>query len=81
MMAHKTDLDDWVRIAIEASGGSASIVDVAKHIWTNHQRDLERSGNLLFTWQYDMRWAANRLRRRGVMKNVNASPSGTWELA
>jgi hypothetical protein len=80
-MAAKADLDTWVRDALRDLGGRASIVEVAKTIWKQHETDLLSSGNLFFTWQYDMRWAANRLRRRGAMKAVAVSPSGIWELA
>jgi hypothetical protein len=79
-MAKKTDLDDWVVEAIRHHGGSASLLDVAKYIWKKYEGELRQSGDLCFTWQYDMRWAANRLRRRGIMKPVSASPSGVWEL-
>jgi hypothetical protein len=79
-MADKLDLDTWVREAIHEQGNRASLVAVAQHIWANHEVDLRSSGDLFFTWQYDMRWAANRLRRRGIMKPVEMSPSGVWEL-
>ena len=79
-MAEKADLDGWVRDALSSSGGKASLVQVAKHIWIRHETDLRGSGDLFYTWQYDMRWAANRLRRRGIMKPVISSPSGIWEL-
>lgn len=79
-MAEKSDLDTWVRDALRNGGGRASLVDVAKYIWKNHEADLRTSGDLFYTWQYDMRWAANRLRRRGTMKAVSVSPSGIWEL-
>ena len=80
-MATKHDLQDWVRFALRDLGGSASLVAVAKHIWATHESELKSSGDLFFTWQYDMRWAANVLRRRGVMKPAEASPTGVWELA
>jgi len=79
-MAENLDLDTWVRKAIHDQGNRASIIAVAKHIWANHEADLRSSGDLFFTWQYDMRWAANRLRRQGIMKPVEMSPSGEWEL-
>jgi len=34
-----------------------------------------------FTWQYDIRWAANLLRRSGLMKPAESSPHGLWELS
>jgi hypothetical protein len=80
-MATKHDLQDWLIDALRACGGRGTIVQLAEHIWMHHRADLERSGNLLFTWQYDMRWAANALRRKKVIKGVDLSPRGVWELA
>ncbi|MGP9809006.1 hypothetical protein ACT3TQ_13245 [Halomonas sp. AOP12-C2-37] len=79
-MASKEDLQDWVADAIRAHGGKAKLVQVAKYIWDNYEAELKRSGNLLYTWQYDMRWAANALRNRGVLRSADASPRGLWEL-
>jgi two-component SAPR family response regulator len=61
-MATKADLEHWVLEGVKASGGEASIVQVAEHIWKNYRSELENSGQLLYTWQYDMRWAAQNLR-------------------
>ena len=79
-MATKTDLRDWVYQAVTDAGGKATIVEVAKHIWSKHESELRASGPLFYTWQYDIRWAANRLRRSGVMKAAESSPTGIWEL-
>jgi hypothetical protein len=77
----KHDLERLVKEALQSLGGKATVADVARHIWENHENDLRQSGDLLFTWQYDMRWAANRLRRSNVMLEAETSPKGTWELA
>jgi hypothetical protein len=79
-MATKHDLQDWVRNALIQAGGRSPLVEVAKHIWKNHERELLKSGDVFYTWQYDMRWAANVLRRNGTMKPAEASPNGVWEL-
>lgn len=79
-MTKKEDLRNWVRDALKSAGGKASIVDIAKAIWILHEVDLKTAGDLFYTWQYDMRWAANSLRRRGVLKDVSLSPRGVWEL-
>jgi hypothetical protein len=79
-MAMKCDLETWVFDALKALGGSAKLVDVSKKIWEMHKGELEVSGPLFYTWQYDTRWAANQLRRKGLMKNADLSPKGTWEL-
>lgn len=79
-MATKHDLQAWVRNALIDNGGSAILLDVAKHIWEKHEGELRRSGDLFYTWQYDMRWAANVLRHTGVMRPAEESAKGVWEL-
>jgi hypothetical protein len=79
-MPTKDGLKGWVIEALEASDGSAHHVDVAKHIWANHQAELEASGDLFYTWQYDMRWAADRLRREGKLLPKPKGDRGPWQL-
>lgn len=76
----KSDLTVWVEAALETLHGRARVTDVAKEIWKAHELDLRASGDLFYTWQYDMRWSANVLRRKGVLKPVAASSAGMWEL-
>ena len=80
-MVTRSDLVPWVRGAIIAHGGSATISEVAKHIWDNHENELRRSGNLFYTWQYDMRWAALKLRKSGQLKSASVCEKGVWELS
>lgn len=63
-MANRDDLDQWLVEALKAPGGSGSIVGVCKHIWEQHESELRDAGDLFYKWQYDVRWAANRLRRK-----------------
>lgn len=79
-MATKHDLQDWIIDALTPLGGSARLVAIARVIWAAHEGELRNSGDLFFTWQYDMRWAANRLRRMGRLRPAEVSPSGVWEL-
>ena len=67
-MADRESLKDWVYEALEANGGVASLIDVAKHIWKHHEAELRASGDLFFKWQYDMRWAATSLRKAKKMR-------------
>jgi len=77
----KEVLQEWLIESLRKLNGSANIVEVCKSIWNLHEDDLRRSGDLFYTWQYDVRWAANVLRTQGVMKSVALSPKGRWELA
>lgn len=79
--ATRHDLQEWLVDALEAHGGSATIVQVCEHVWANHEGDLRAAGDLFFTWQYDIRWAATKLRKRGIVGPPDAAPSGTWILA
>jgi len=79
-MATKADLRDWVFEAVSESGGKSTIANVAKAIWTKHEGELRRSGDLFYTWQYDMRWAAQELRRTGKFASIAASEKRHWQL-
>jgi hypothetical protein len=50
-------------------------------VWKEHKDELESSGDLFFTWQYDIRWIATLLRKKGTMRAVPSSEFGIWELA
>jgi hypothetical protein len=80
-MATKHDLDSWVLEALRGLGGSGPIPDVCWRIWEKHSRELMTSGDLFVTWGYDVRWAAQRLADKGVIRSRHASPKGVWELA
>ena len=66
-MASRADLRRWVYEALEALGPS-QVPRVAQHIWENHQSELEKSGDLFFTWQYAMRWEAQKLQHEGKLE-------------
>ena len=80
-MAKKHDLQEWVVETLEAKGVRASIVEICKYTWDKYEDELRRSGDLFFTWQYDMRWAGTELRKAGIMRSREFSPKGIWELA
>ena len=77
-MATKHDLQDWVQQALKRIGGRGTLTDVAKEIWRAHESDLRSSGDLFFTWQYDMRWAAQKL--QDERKLSKAGKNHTWYL-
>lgn len=79
-MATKRDLVDWVEEAVRRHGGRATLLEVARYIWQVREHDLRESGALFYTWQYDMRWAATKLRHSGILRSAHESPSGVWEL-
>ncbi|MHC6082984.1 hypothetical protein ACYT85_07035 [Ralstonia solanacearum] len=80
-MATRDDMKSWVLEALRMSGGKGWPKDVAKFIWDHYQTELNHSGSLLYTWQYDVRWAAQSLRNAGVLKPVHGRRDLPWELA
>jgi len=75
----KEVLREWIVEALESREGSAPLIEVCRHIWRHHD-ELWDSGDLFYTWQYDVRWAATDLRGRGILKGQKDSPRGIWEL-
>ena len=78
-MLSRTDLRSVVAEALKKLGGQAKVVEVAKYIWEHYETDLRSSGDLFYTWQYDMRWAATQLREQGIIKAPEKT--GVWVLA
>ena len=76
----KSDLKDCVVNALKANNGKAKLVQVCKFIWSNYKTELENSGDLFYTWQYDVRWAALNLRKEGIMKSADEQKNNFWEL-
>lgn len=74
------DLPNLLYTTLKALGGQADIISVCKYIWEHYHSDLEDSGSLFYTWQYDIRWAATELRKTGLMKPAKTSPKGLWEI-
>ena len=79
-MADKNDLTDWILEVLRGRGGEAHHLQIAKDIWERYEGELRESGNLFYTWQYDLRWAAQRLRDSGVLKPDSKTRRGVWAM-
>ncbi|RMC31550.1 hypothetical protein [Paracoccus alkanivorans] len=77
-MNAKDEMQDWIVEALQANGGSGSIVDICKHIWINHETELRASGDYFYKWQYQMRWDGQNLQRAG--KLTKQGKGGEWAL-
>jgi hypothetical protein len=76
-MATKETLQSWVAEALSSLGPS-TVTEITKHIWEHHEAELRSSGDLFFTWQYDMRWAGQTLQQKGKLSK--SGPGRTWVL-
>ncbi len=79
-MANRSDLLTWVLHALHDLGGEAHHLRIAERIWKSHEGDLRGSGDLFYTWQYDYRWAATRLRHQGLLAPPTLDNAGFWRL-
>lgn len=79
-MANRKDLMEWVLKALRSLEGRGWPKDVSKYIWEHYEERLKESGDLLYTWQYDVRWAAQKLRDTGKLKPVHGRRNLPWEL-
>ncbi|MEQ9568973.1 MAG: hypothetical protein RLN75_02185 [Longimicrobiales bacterium] len=80
-MAKKRDLEQWIVESLRSRDGRAHLVEISRDVWMRHESDLRASGDLFFTWQYDLRWAAKRLRDRGALAPADDGSRGVWVLA
>lgn len=70
-------LSSWVVEALAASARTASPLAVAKLVWAGHEPDLRSTGDLLFTWQLDLRATAEAMAAEG---RLTVEPNGEWTL-
>lgn len=75
----KEMLPDLLYSVIKDMGGRGTIIDICKRFWSEYENELKKSGDMFYTWQYDIKWAATTLRKTGRMKDAILSPSGVWE--
>ncbi len=80
IMISRTDLEKILVEALQHFGKQAYIIQICKWIWDNYAEALNKSGDLLYTWQYDIRWAATNLRKKGIILSAELSPKGLWIL-
>ena len=76
----RNDLPDILYHVLHDLGGQADIITVCKSVWAIYRSDLEKSGDLFYCWQYDIRWAATELRKTGRMKAAEVCSKGIWEI-
>ena len=80
MIVRKSTLESWIIEYLKLHGGTGCPESVGKYIWENYEAEL-RTSDIFYTWQYDLRWAAQELRNSGVLKQVNNKKNLPWELS
>lgn len=79
-MVNREQMMEWIVECLKSKGGSGWPKEVSKYVWDNYKAQLLDSGDMLYTWQYDIRWAAQKLRNDGILKPVHNRRDLPWEL-
>lgn len=69
-------LRSWIVEALAVSGAATPALEVARHVWTHHESDLRAAGDLLLTWQVDLRRVAATMEQVGAL----AVDGDAWTL-
>jgi hypothetical protein len=49
-------------------------------VWEHHEADLRASGDLFYSWQYNLRWGATKLRQDRLLAAKPPRSRGPWRL-
>ncbi|MEG1070867.1 MAG: hypothetical protein RSE01_03480 [Akkermansia sp.] len=86
---NRSDLPNILYDIIKSLNGKATMMDVFKCFWNKYGNQLTINDDLFYTWNYDIRWAATKLRKEDRMKPASrrensygslTSPCGIWEI-
>lgn len=88
-MIQKSDLPLILEMILLRLGGKANILTVFKEFYKLFGSNLTEDNPLFYTWNYDIRWAATKLRKEGIMapakvnekSDKHCSLKGIWELS
>lgn len=78
-MASRDVLKSWLLEALAELGGSATVLEVCEKVWARHEAELRAAGPLFYSWQYDIRWAATKLRKEGKLAQTGRNEP--WRVA
>ena len=56
----KEMLPDLLYGILRDMGGHGSIISICKRFWSEYENELRNSGDLFYTWHYDIRWAGDK---------------------
>ena len=81
MIVDRKSMTIWIVEALEELEGYGTILEVSKKVWQKHGEEITSSGDAFYTWQYELRWAGDILRKQGVLKPAEESPRRVWKLS
>ena len=54
-MKENESMKKWIIECLQERGGSAWPREVSKYVWDSYEAELRDFGDMLYTWQYDIR--------------------------
>ena len=66
MEIDRNTMTEWVIGAVKELGGSGTILEISKEVWKTHGKEIKEAGDIFYTWQYELRWAGDILRKEGI---------------
>ena len=79
MKVTRDTLKEYILEALELKGPQTPN-QVSKWVWNNHSSDLRKSGDLLYSWQYDLRWAIQRLKGDDLAAIDSSHKPSIWSI-
>jgi hypothetical protein len=76
----RKEFSPWVIAALENHSGTANIFQISKYVWDNYHHIISQDSKMLYTWQYELRWAIQNLKKELKIQHKEKSIRGTWEL-
>jgi hypothetical protein len=67
-------MTEWVVESLQQLGGRGTILEISRRVWDRREPDIRAAGDLLYEWQYELRWAGDILRRDGVLRPTEDVP-------
>ena len=81
MLISRTVMKAWVVEALNELGGEGSILEICKIVWERHGKEIQESGDSFYTWQYEIRWAGDILRKESTLLPSGKTKRKKWILA
>ena len=80
-MIKRKDLTEILEEALTALGGEGKIVEICEYIWGKYKDNLLSSGDIFYTWQYDLRMSAKEtLKAKGKITTLKDGKKSVWKL-
>lgn len=73
----RKDFKPLILEALNSNGGRSAIFQICQFIWDNYHHRISQDKKMLYTWQYEIRWAAMGLREDGLIE-LGKFKRGVW---